>query len=152
MAGAATATATEKPYRALLELLADKDHVGVQELPQAMQELRTLNLAWIEGVIEFGRINHSETGVVSADAVCREKHTIIEGTYNWTGHKRTMHKQLKDVLAEDKPEAMPTNCVEATEEINPTTKAVSVKYKKVGNDRLKLRVRITDKGFAYLAS
>lgn len=154
MAATATApVASEKESKQLdlLMHLAEGDNGGVfhADLPKGVSDLGTLNRAWIEGLIEFGRQNSVETGVPTGSAAVGDKHTIIEPTFNWTGPKRTSHKSLRDLIAED--EKLPTNCVMAVE----TEDAKGVKkigYQKQKNDALRLRVRLTDKGYAALQS
>lgn len=144
----------EKSYTSVLLHLAenqDSNGIAVRDLPEKLQDLRALSAAWAEGMVEFGRLNHVTTGVPTTDSIAREKRTVLEGTVNWTGPKKVMHKTLKDMLAED--DELPDNCVDAQDVTDRKTGQSVLQYVPTsdGNKRLRLRVRLTDKGFALLA-
>ena len=143
----------QKAYWPLIEYLVNLDGpVYVADIPKNIggeKLVANMNSAWIDGMIEFGRRHYTTTGVSSPDSIKHAERTIPETTMSWTGHKRNVHKPLRDLLKED--DVLPANVVEIVQDKdqqgNPVFKPVAVK-----SELLRLQVRTTDKCFAEMAA
>lgn len=143
--------------RKLLDHLVEKDGpVACAEVPADLRNL--MARAWANGMIEFGRANHSFVPMPALDGRggalkdAEERivlRCLLDEGHSWTGPKKNSHKPLRDLLAEE--EALPSKLYKRTKVQDPVTKAFRVEDKEQPAALLHLRVRITDKGFGALA-
>ncbi len=135
---------SDAKYKNLLDYLSEKDKIPVADLPKGLGDVALLSGAWLNGLVEFGRRSPIATGVPDHLSKAIGKKLIFDDdmkptSWSWTGPKRNAdrHKQLKDILAED----------EAVTLIDHETLP-----KTLPDPRLRLHVRLTDKGLATLAA
>lgn len=143
-------------YDSLLMYLADKDlgseGMALAEVDGKLRDTKILSAAWAAGVIEFGRRHHTFTGAPNQDSNDNRRHNEecrLDGDgYSWSCGKRNTHKPLRDLLKEE--EALPQKIVEVIKVEDKSTNPPTIKIKRTEHkpDVLKLRVRLTDKGYA----
>lgn len=149
-------------YDKLLQFLMEKDAPAdnpcrVNDLPKEFnpsdpKNIRILQTAWVEGVIEFGHANHSFTGeplhektnIAKPDKIC-----ILDDGFSWTGHRTNKHCTLRELL--DRYKATPVCFTQKKIMVDKNTKECKVVRERVEGEPLSLRIRITDKGWGVLA-
>ena len=147
-------TQVQKIYQQLINYLAEKgEALFVADLPKQFQDLKILNVAWIEGMVEFGKRHYVITGEASHDSRAHVLVCLVEDGISWTGPKRNIHKPLKDLLAEDNELPMECRRQRKVEKKQKTDSEIyEIVKEKVPNTVLRLQIRITDKGYAAMAA
>ena len=154
------AVATEpRIYDKLISYLKELDKpCFLDDLPKDLQpsdpgKIRIFNVAWAEGVIEFGQHNHSLTGIPRDEKSSRTGDTIclIDEGMSWTGPRSNKHCSIPEMI--ERLKNLPADCYRQEKVmINKDTKECRVDRTKVPGNPLRLQVRLTDKGWAMLAS
>lgn len=175
MANAGSATVAAEPrvdlsrYAKLIDYLADKDFVAVDELPKDVSDPKALGRAWIEGLIQFGRRevietaeksdNNARRGVAkvhekleNGETVVRDVQIsgsdakyVIETGYSWSS-RTNKHMTPAALLAEKVEFKDGSNVYEIRD---GKQHAIS---KEEGRKLLGLCVRISDKALTALAN
>lgn len=149
-----------KVFDSLVAFLADKD-LGIEgmplsDVPEKLRDGKLLAAAWADGAVEFGRRHHTFTGSPNQDNNDNKRHAEecrLDGEgYSWTGGKKTTHKPMRDLLKEE--DALPQKVVEVIKVEDRSTNPPTIRTKRetVSSAVLKLRIRLTEKGYAALAS
>jgi len=144
-------------YDKLINHLKELDKPSfVDDLPKDLQlsdpgRVRMFNVAWAEGVIEFGHHDHSETALPlhANSSAAGQKICLLDSGMSWTGARSNKHCSIPEMLKryDNLPE-----CFRQTKVFDKSTKEYSVVREKVPGNPLRLQVRLTDKGWAMLAS
>lgn len=160
------AVATEpRVYDKIIQHLKELDKpCFVDDLPKDFQptepgKIRILNIAWADGIIEFGHHNHSLTYLPSHEGSSRagKQICLLDEGMSWTsnatpGHygRSNKHCSIPEML--DRYKTLPECYRQEKILVNKETNECRVERTKVPGNPLRLQVRLTDKGWAMLAS
>lgn len=144
-------------YESLISFLADKDldtaGMPFAELPEKVRDNKAISAAWAAGLIEFGRRHYSICGAPNQDINDNKKHAEearLDGDgYSWSGGKRNSHKPFRDLIEEEKSLPSKVMVIEKVQ-VSKHPPAFDLKRTEAPAGILKLRIRLTDKGYASL--
>lgn len=144
---------TQKAYWPVVDWLLNHDGPAfVADIPKTVagdKLLSSLNAAWIDGMVEFGRREFVTTGIPTPSSKREGSRVIIEPGMSWTGIRKNAHLALKDIVAEDAK--LPKEVFEI-DNVQGKDGNYSAQAVAVDAGLLRLQVRATDKCYAELAA